>query len=298
VNPIQRLLQALGLVVLAVGALLAVLAIHGYGLANGQEDRPLLALRVRPDPALRERGRHLAELACAGCHGANDSLPLAGGAANFLHEPGSPALGMLAAPNLTPGGALDRYSDAELGRAIREGLDARRRPMLVMPSNDFRPLSDRDLAALIAYLRSQPAVARATPPRRLSLPAYLLLGMQAIETSLQRPVVQPVAAVPEGPTPVYGEYLTGVLGCADCHGTDFRGGRNPLAPRGPDLQPSLASPTPERFERALREGVASGDRRLDPALMPWTVYRRLSDTEVAAIHQYLRRQSGVLRPGR
>jgi len=298
VNSIRRLLQAVGLVVLAVGALLAVLAIHGYGLANGQEDRPLLALRVRPDPALRERGRHLAELSCAGCHGTNDALPLAGGATNFLHEPGSPALGTLAAPNLTRGGVLDRYGDAELGRAIREGLDAQRRPMLVMPSNDFRALSDRDLAALIAYLRSQPAVAHATPPRRLSLAAYLLLGMQAIKTSLQRPVEQPVAAVPEGPTPAYGEYLTSVLGCADCHGSDFRGGRNPLAPRGPDLRPALLSRTPARFAHALREGLGSGDRRLDPAQMPWTVYRRLNDTEVAAIHQYLRRQTGALGPGR
>ena len=195
-NAVRRLLQALGLLVLAVGALLAVLVIHGYGLANGQEDRPLLALRVRPDPALKERGRHLAALACAGCHGANDSLPLAGGAANFLHEPGSPALGMLAAPNLTPGSGVNRYTDAELGRAIREGLNAERRPMLVMPSNDFRGLSDRDLAALIAYLRSQPAVAHATPPRRISLLAYLLLGMQANETSLHPPVGVPADAVP------------------------------------------------------------------------------------------------------
>lgn len=297
VSALRRILQALGLVVLALGALLLVLGIHGYGLVTGTVDRPILALRVRPDPGLRERGRHLAQLSCVGCHSTNDSIPLAGGAMNFLHLPGAPALGELVGPNLTPGGNLQHHSDLELGRAIREGLGRDRRPMLIMPSNDFRGLSDRDLAALIAFLRSQRAIERATPARRLSPLAYLLLGAQAFETSLQRPVTKPVPTVPEGPTPAYGEYLTAYLGCADCHGVDFRGGRSPLAPRGPDLRPMVAHGTPEAFRRALTEGVGSGSKGLDPTQMPWPVFRRLSAIEVAAVYQYLRRQTGAVRPG-
>lgn len=293
----RRLFQALGLLVLAVGALLAVLAVSGYGIAHGKEDRPLLPLRVRPDPALRARGRHLAELSCVGCHSVGDSLPLAGGRDNFLRPPGMPALGELYAPNLTPGGEVARYSEAELGRAIREGLDRRRQPMLVMPSNDFRGLSDRDLAALIAWLRAEPAVEHATPSRRLTLVAYLMLGMQAVETSLQRPVIHAVPGVPEGPTAAYGEYMTNYLGCADCHGADFRGGRNPLNPRGPDLLPIIVHQPREAFVRALREGVGSHAQSLDPTLMPWHVLRRLSDVEIAAVYQYLRRQTGAVRPG-
>jgi len=118
VSPFRRIVQALGFVVLALGALLAVLAVHGYGLVHGHEDRPLLPLRVRPDATLRERGRHLAEVSCVGCHSEDGSLPLAGGMTNFLHEPGAPALGELFGPNLTPGGRIARYSDAELGRII------------------------------------------------------------------------------------------------------------------------------------------------------------------------------------
>lgn len=287
----------MGLAVLGLGALLVVLGIHGYGLATGTVDRPVLPLRVRPDPGLRERGRHLAQLSCVGCHSANDSIPLAGGTINFLHLPGAPALGELVGPNLTPGGNLARYSDAELGRAIREGLARDHRPMLIMPSSDFRGLSDRDLAALIAFLRAQPAIERATPARRLSPLAYLLLGAQAFETSLQRPVTKPVPAVPERPTPAYGEYLTAYLGCADCHGADFRGGRSPLSPRGPDLLPIVAHAPAASFERALTEGVGSGGKALDPTQMPWPVLHRLSATEVAAVYQFLRRQTGAVRPG-
>jgi len=297
VSPLRWILQALGFGLLALGALLAILAIHGHGLVHGREDRPVLPLRVRADPSLRERGRHLAEVSCVGCHSPDGSLPLAGGTTNFLHEPGNPALGELFGPNLTPGGPVARYSDAELGRAIREGIALDHRPMLVMPSNDFRGLSDRDLAALIAFLRDQPPITRTTPPRRLSLPAYLLLGMQAFETSLQRPVTKPVPTVPAGPNAAYGEYLTTFLGCADCHGADFRGGRSPLAPRGPDLLPVVAHAPPDAFERAVRAGVSTSGKALDPMLMPWTVLRRLSDLEVAAVYQYLRRQTGAVRPG-
>ena len=296
-SPVRRIVQALGFGVLALGALLAVLAVHGWGLVHGREDRPLLPLRVSADASLRERGRHLAEVSCVGCHSADGSLPLAGGTTNFLHAPGGPALGELVGPNLTPAGRIARYSDAELGRAIREGIGLDQRPMLVMPSNDFRGLSDRDLAALIAYLRDQPRIERATPARRLSLPAYLLFGMQAFETSLQRPVTKPVPVVPAGANPAYGEYLTVYLGCADCHGADFRGGRSPLAARGPDLLPVVAHAPLNVFAQALRAGVGTNGKALDPTLMPWRVLRRLSDLEVAAVYQYLRRQTGAVRPG-
>ncbi|MGB1388885.1 MAG: c-type cytochrome, partial [Paracoccaceae bacterium] len=63
------------------------------------------------------------------------------------------------APNITPGGRVASWSDAELARAIREGI----RPdgSLIgppMPYAMYRGLSDRDLSAIVAYLRTVPAV--------------------------------------------------------------------------------------------------------------------------------------------
>ena len=293
----RRLMQVLAIAVAALGALAVTLSVHGYSVAHGREKRQLLPLREAPDPSLAARGRHLARIACAGCHSPADTLPLAGGRANFLALPGGPVLGQLYAPNLTPGGRLTHYGDAALGSAIREGLDPERRPLLVMPSKDYRGLSDRDLAALIAFLRAQPPVEAAVPPRRIGLLAYLALGMQVFETSLQRPVTIPVPEVPEGPTVEYGKYLTGMLGCAGCHGVDLRGGRDPFAPRGPDLVGLVSRHPRDTFARALREGIGADGRGLDPTRMPWAPWRDLSDVEVTAVYDYLKSQAGAARPG-
>jgi len=297
VSWLRHAVRALAIALAALAALVLTLVAHGYSVANGSEPRRLLPLRVRPDPALIERGRHLAEIGCAGCHSPASSLPLAGGVTNFLDLPGGPRLGRLYAPNLTPGGRLPRYDDAELGRAIREGLDLERRPFLVMPSNAWRGLSDRDLAALIAWLRSQPASGSPTPPRRIGPLAYLILGTHAFETSRQRPVDRPVPDVPERADVAYGEYLTGILGCANCHGATFRGGRDPFAPRGPDLVAVVTRHPVEGFGRALREGRGADGRTLDPARMPWVPWRRLTDLEVRAVYEYLRKQASAPRPG-
>ncbi len=288
--------RALAIALAALAALVLTLVAHGYSVANGSEPRRLLPLRVPPDPALIERGRHLAEIGCAGCHSPANSLPLAGGVTNFLDLPGGPRLGRLYAPNLTPGGRLPRYDDAELGRAIREGLDLERRPFLVMPSNAWRGLSDRDLAALIAWLRSQPAIGSPTPPRRIATLAYLILGTHAFETSRQRPVGRPVPDVPESSRVEYGEYLTRLLGCAGCHGANFRGGRDPFAPRGPDLVAVVTRHPVEAFGRALREGQGTDGHSLDPVRMPWVPWRRLTDLEVRAVYEYLREQASAPRP--
>jgi len=207
-SPMPRIARAFAIVLLALAALVLTLGVHGYGLLQGAEDREVLPLRVRPDPALAARGRHLAELSCAQCHSPDGSLPLAGGRSNFLHDPGGPDFGTLTAPNLTPASRLAHVTDPALARAIREGIGFDRRPMLVMPSGDFRGLSDRDLSALVSYLRAQPAVADTPVARRISALAYLVLGMQALETSLQRPVTKPVPAGSPAETfrPLTGQY--------------------------------------------------------------------------------------------
>ncbi|NRB36537.1 MAG: hypothetical protein HRU31_17765, partial [Rhodobacteraceae bacterium] len=74
------------------------------------------------------------------------------------------------APNITPASRIAGWSDEELGRAIREGL----RPdgSLIgppMPYAMYRGLSDRDVQAIVAFLRTVPAgendpgVSRPTP---------------------------------------------------------------------------------------------------------------------------------------
>ena len=278
---------ALGLLVFVV----LVLMIQGRGIAMRRLDRPLPKLVVAPDASLIERGRHLSQLKCADCHAPDRANPdaLSGGTVNALAMPGGPAFGVLYAPNLTNGGPLRTTSNGQLSRALREGISASGRPMLVMPSPSMHQLSDRDLAALIAFLRSQPAVERDLPPRRLNPLGYLLLGLHKLEDSGMNPVIQPIPAVADDSSKTCGAYLTPYLDCANCHGADLRGGfRGQLPPLGPDLVGLTTRYPLATFELALRHGVQHDGRAIDPARMPWTSYSRLTDLEVRAIYEFLR----------
>jgi hypothetical protein len=102
------------------------------------------------------------------------------------------------ATNLTPGGPLQRWTDGEIVRAIREGLTNDGRSLLGMPSQAYRNLSDADVQALVAYLRSQPAVDNPQPARNLNVLAALFLGAGMFPTSAQAPVGS-VAAPPLKP---------------------------------------------------------------------------------------------------
>lgn len=127
------------------------------------------------------------------------------------------------APNITPAGHVADWSDAELARAIREGI----RPdgSLIgppMPFTFYRGLSDTDLAAIVAYLRSIPAVENDPGQSAYNIPLPPAYG----------PPVETVADIPAGVTVEYGEYLAGpVAHCMECH--------TPMGPMGPMVETDL-----------------------------------------------------------
>jgi hypothetical protein len=66
-------------------------------------------------------------------------------------------LGTLTAPNLTPDPEtrLGRWSDDEMGRAIREGVDPDGSALFpLMPYGCYRHVSDEDLPSIVVYLKS------------------------------------------------------------------------------------------------------------------------------------------------
>lgn len=280
---------ALGGLSVLVLVLVASLMISGWNTMHASETNPLPPLRVPPDSALYARGEHLALTNCVGCHATRNQPPLAGGAEDFFGKPGMPALGHLYAPNITPGGRLKDYTNEELARVIREGVNREGHPLVVMPSSQLRSLSDRDLSAIITYLRRQSPVDHTVPARQLTALAYLMLGLHVIETSHQLPVTLPAPDVPEAMSVAYGGYLTPYLGCKDCHGPDLRGGhKGQFSPVGPDLVALASAHDLGAFTLALRAGVSARDgHALDPVDMPFPVYSRLTDTEVGAIYTYL-----------
>ncbi|MEP7357559.1 MAG: cytochrome c, partial [Anaerolineales bacterium] len=148
-----------GLLTLIPLALLALVLV-GYGKLNQPHSNPAASLRVAGTPEQIARGQQLAHI-CAECHSPNLDLPLTG--VNFAVKFGLPPVGTFYAPNLTPAGSIRDWTDGEVIRAIREGVHQNGRSLLVMPSQIFRNMSDDDVQALVAYLRSQPPAGEPMP---------------------------------------------------------------------------------------------------------------------------------------
>jgi mono/diheme cytochrome c family protein len=267
----------------------AIVALIGYLRITLPASNPVPAVQVTGTAEQRARGEHLASI-CAGCHSTESTLPLRGGTENFAAIPGGPTLGTIVGQNLTPGGSLRDFSDGELVRAIREGVGKNGRPLLVMPSEDLHHLSDADVQALVAYLRSQPAVENSTPPTQLNLLGGLIVGSGMFMPSVQPPVTQPVTSPPIGPTTEYGRYAVDIAGCRGCHGQNLTGGQSGgFAPAGPHIVSAAQRWTADQFVTAIRTGMTPEGRNLNPQLMPWKdISGTFTDEELRAIYAYLR----------
>jgi mono/diheme cytochrome c family protein len=267
---------------------LAVLWIGGITLSSGlalasKVSLPAAAFDARGGDAAR--GKHLVEavMACSRCHGADlGGAPLVRG-----------AVGRIDAPNLTPGGPLRTFSDADFERAIRHGVAPGGTRLYYMPSFSYAVLSDADLRDTIAYLRSLPPVERASAPRAIGFGGRMMAVTHELPAAADEidQNAGHAAAQAAGPTPGYGKYLARIGGCVQCHGADFAGGRYAVPPDGPaapNLTPAaLASWTPAQFAAALRTGRAPGGRVLDSA-MPWRNFSAMNDDEVAALYAFLK----------
>jgi len=155
-----------GLLTLALAAISLVILIglvKFYSLAG----TPPQDLHVAGTPEQIARGQHLANSFCVSCHTTNGSLPLVGGVDMGKDLP--MPLGSFVTVNLTPAGPLQSWTDGEILRALREGVDRTGHKLFMMSNVNVRNMSDEDIQAVIAYVRSQPAVVNSTPnpPDRL-----------------------------------------------------------------------------------------------------------------------------------
>ncbi len=267
-------------------ALLLFGGILGYGWTKAVPvvNRPVADVHIALTPERIARGRHVAEVRCVGCHSRADSVLLQGGAEFPLDTPGGILPGVLYMPNLTPGGVLKRASDGQLIRAIREGIGVDGRPLILMPSAENRELSDSDMVALIAYLRSQPASDRVPGKRSVDWYTCWLFALGKAGSSVQPPYLKGAAEVPAGETVEYGRYLARSMRCGECHGPDLRGGDGI-----PDLHASTHAYPESLFQRKLRTGIGPTGKMGESGMMPWKVFRRLTDTEIRAMFLYLSR---------
>ena len=215
---------------------------------------------------------------------------MGGSTANFIGE-GNP-IADLYPPNFTPGGDLKNWSDGEIIRAVREGVDREGKALIIMPSEVFHNYADGDVEAVVAYLRSQPPVANKTPERKMGVLGTLLIGAEQVPTAVRKPIIQPIVAPPAGKTLEYGRYLVSISGCEACHGPDLAGGKATPG-GGPPIGPNLTRIVPKwsgtEFLTTIRTGTDHpAGHKLDAMQMPWSEYSAMySDDELKAIHLHL-----------
>jgi len=106
-----------------------------------------------PDPSdIVARGKYMVGLGC-GCHNAVDNLHYAGG--DHLAGP----WGDVTSANLTPDASgINYYNETTFITALRTGYVGARSLNSIMPFLTFRNLTDDDLKAIFAYLRTLPPV--------------------------------------------------------------------------------------------------------------------------------------------
>jgi mono/diheme cytochrome c family protein len=284
-NPFVRFPGSLvsGLLTILFAAIGVLGLIGTYQLA-APHNLPPDNITVKPSEARLAQAQKGLVL-CAGCHSTTGQAPLDGGSTSLLGP-----LGDLYAPNLTPGGPIKGWTDAEIARAMREGVDKDGHALLVMPSDAIHNLSDEDTAAVIAVLRAQPPVQHETPPRNLSLVATVLIGAGLFPTAVQPPESGPVVAPPPAVDAANGLYLVNTAGCRTCHGADLAGGsaNGGGPPPGPNLTVLVPTWTAQQFVQTIRTGTDPSGHPLNPDNMPWKAYSAAyTDDQLQAIYVYL-----------
>jgi mono/diheme cytochrome c family protein len=271
-------------------------------------------LTIEGSPEQVERGKYLANnvMLCMDCHGNRNWEEFGGppqegtlgmGGEIFPREAGFP--GTFVAPNITPA-ALADWTDGEIFRAITTGVSKDGRALFnLMPYQSYGKLDQADIEAVIAYLRTVPAVENETPPSEFDFPVNFIINT----------VPQP-AELSTRPDPsdqlAYGKYLVTASACYDCHakqekgtfvGEPFAGGMNFPLPDGsvvtsanitPDSSTGIGNWTESQFVTRFKQYADSSyvSPTITPGdfqtFMPWTMYSGMTKTDLKAMFAYLK----------
>lgn len=276
----------------------------GWRPVVGAKSRQVTDRYFERTPERLARGKYLVQgvTGCFDCHseapaefkpGEAPAFTALGSGRVVINEGGF----VLAAPNITPDveTGAGTWTDDQLARAIREGIGHDGRTLFpMMPYQNFKNLSDEDLASIIVYLRSLPPIHKQLPKPRIPFPLSRLINA-APEPLTHVPAVDPSNRIAQG------RYLTKIGNCEYCHtptdkmdrpllGMTFAGGKyidnfpTPSANITPDPS-GISYYDQTMFVHTLRTGHV-GARALNPP-MPWWVFRNMSDDDLKAIFNYL-----------
>jgi mono/diheme cytochrome c family protein len=263
---------------------------------------PDAALQFSDDPVAR--GKYLVDAGdCVACHTAAGGRPFAG--ARGIRTP----FGIIYSANITPDvkTGIGGWTDDQIARAVRDGVGADDQLLMPpMPFGSFARMSDDDLHAVVAYLRTVPPVKNAVDrgKNHFSFGVRFAKSMGFIH---HKPAVD-VQAPPTGDRVKYGEYLAhGIAICHDCHSLTgkgpsdanlFAGAEDPMEdpawgkvyPRNltTDRETGLGNYTAEQIKQALRAGRRLDGKTMAPPMSGFIPhFSGMTDEDLDAIIAYL-----------
>jgi mono/diheme cytochrome c family protein len=304
------------------GASLVVLAfaigVISWLIIRKPAQRPASAEKVEATPARLARGKYVVHNVsdCLGCHSDHVGKfgfpvkPGSEGQGGFIFDKNLGFPGVVAAQNITPDPefGLGKWTDGEIMRAFREGVDRNGDALFpMMPYQHLRNMCDEDAKSVVAYLRTLKPIHRSVPPKHIDFPVNLFVKFAP------KPLDHPVAAPDPHDSVKYGEYLTRIGGCIECHTPHdeknqliteklFGGGWEMRGPWGRVITANL-TPHPDsyigRATKAEFIGRFKAFASFDPAtapdapkgrntVMPWNSFAGMSDQDLGAIYDYLK----------
>jgi mono/diheme cytochrome c family protein len=193
---------------------------------------------------------------------------------------------------------IGNYTDAELKQLLRKGIKRDgQRVAMVMPSGFYEVMTDRDLDAVIAYLRTLKPIKNAVPH-----PIYKMEQGHPIPPGGEGPYSEAMLS----DRLKKGFYLATIAHCMECHtpmgqrGRDFgnelgAGGAEFPGPWGVSVSRNITSSktsgignwTDDDIKRAITRGISKDGRKLNPP-MGYGYYAKISTADLDAIVAYLR----------
>lgn len=273
-----------------------------------RNDIPYPEVTLSTDSTVLARGEYLVYGPghCGHCHyGAKDKeaahrgekVALAGGTSFEL------PFSKIYLPNLTPDPetGIGNIKNEAIARAMRFNTNHNGKSMIGYMT--FTYMCDKDVSAVISFLRTQKPVHNPVPPSEYSFKGKFVNRYYDKPFEKTKPIL---ANVEIGPTAEYGEYLVNnVADCAGCHtkySTDFFGRTYTGVPlSGGELfeekeqiytTPNL-TPDPETGHIYQWSEVAfvarfKAGRVYKDSPMPWDNFKRMTETDLRAIYKYLR----------
>jgi mono/diheme cytochrome c family protein len=247
---------------------------------------------------LVKRGHYLVNtiMTCGNCHspkGPQGDIPgkQFSGGLDFDEPPFK-----VTAPNITQDKetGIGSWTDAQIKAAMRKGV----RPngvqlAMVMPSDFYEIITERDLDAIVAYLRTLQPIKNKSPD-----PIYKMQQVHHAVPGGEKPFTEDMMK----DKVKKGFYLATIGHCMECHtpfgkaGLDFArmgaGGREFPGPWGKSVSrnitpKALGSWTDAEIKRAITQGVSKDGSKLKPP-MGYGYYANMTDADLDAVVAYLR----------